>query len=79
MKIRPEIEVFSDAEYCESTEHGIECQFAGVLDKKSYCVLFGDFLEIKPCLSKCDQCKVDYLKAKREEPTDRKAYLLDMY
>lgn len=72
MKIRPEVEVFPDAEYCDGPFLGChylkspECH-----DDVYSCQLFKDDLENDPLrVIKCDQCKADYLKAKRDEPID---------
>ena len=72
MKIRPEIEVFDDAEKCEDQLTSGICSYPVVKNKKSYCSLYLEYIESKVgIILKCDQCKADYLKAKRKEPTDQ--------
>lgn len=77
MKIKPEIDVFENAEFCDDDK--TVCSFLADNDGKTFCSLFKEFLEASFLLNidKCDQCKADYLKAKREEPTD--SIIIDGY
>lgn len=68
MKIRPEIEIFDDVEFCESLSKWSEYNRCEYLDNEEQdCQLYraslksdGEFGTIR----KCNQCKVDYLEAK---------------
>lgn len=69
MKIRPEIDVFPDPEFCESQAQSSWC---GYLRKTIDCVdnyrcdLFRCQIDMDTVI-KCDQCKADYLKAKQTQ------------
>lgn len=67
MKTRPEIEVFDDAEYCNSKKNSLGCDFLN----SDWCNLYVCELDTKysnniELASKCDQCKADYAKAEKE-------------
>lgn len=69
MKIKPEVEILDDPEFCENIEGDIVCTYVGMKQGKTHCLLFFEYLEGYK-KKKCDQCEADYLRAKREEPTD---------
>ena len=73
MKIRPEIEIYPDPEYCEKT--GTQCIYWNMnkYTEKVSCDLYLVPLEkcgYKGFEIKCAQCKADWLKAKLREPVD---------
>ena len=69
MKIRPDIEIFTDPNYCENRNQKSYCEYLTCNTGKTFCAVYKEFLEGTTVI-KCDQCKADYLRAKKEEPTD---------
>lgn len=81
MKIKPEVEIFDDPEYCATpTEY---CPELYRIDWVFWCHQYAKHGEGKTSLSedeeklnlpvKCDQCKADFLKAKDKIITDNPA------
>lgn len=76
VKTRPEITIPDDCNSCECAEAKTCCEHLTARDKKTFCAIYREYLEGHEAI-KCDQCKADYLKAKRNEPVS--SIVIDNY